>query len=268
MGSDDVDGHWPGWEDSVGGSNTALRALRQPSRVNPGEPLGRQELADLVNARVEAATDRPGALDANYIGKLERGVISWPGRCYRAGLREVLGAGTDRELGLTPSRRATLEDVTAGVPSEMLAPSGIGLSANSSALSETLAAFTQATVSPSRKTSTDGPADEERESAKETSLDRASSRGIELLDHTMSLPLGLLHRPDNACDKQLSTMPLLNDLFTRAGRVEESKLFEMAQIIAMWATRLDHEPGVSRRKFLENVGVAFTLATTAPLFKP
>src|SRR5690242_3570328 len=103
---------------SVGGPNTALRGLRQrqPSRINPGEPLGRQELADLVNAHVEAATDRPGALDANYIGKLERGVISWPGRHYRAGLREVLGVGTDRELGLTRSRHTAPEGGTVAVP--------------------------------------------------------------------------------------------------------------------------------------------------------
>jgi tetratricopeptide (TPR) repeat protein len=258
-------------EDSVGRSNTSLRALRQrqPSRVNPGEPLGRQELADLVNAHVEAATARPGALDANYIGKLERGVISWPGRHYRAALREVLGVRTDRELGLTRSRHAAPAAGTIAVPPETLALPGSGLSANSSALSEALTGFTGAAVALPRTTGARGLVDDERGPARETSeksLDRASSSGIEPLDHTMALPPGLLKRPDDiADDKQASAMPLLNDLFIRAGRGEESKLFEMAQIIAMWATRLDREPGVSRRKFLENVSVAFTLAATAPL---
>jgi hypothetical protein len=144
----------------VGGSNTALRALRrrQLSRVNPGEPLGRQELADLVNAHVEAATARPGALDANYIGKLERGVISWPGRHYRAGLREVLGVGTDRELGLTRSRQVPPEALSSQTPTLP----GTGLPANSPA-------------SPIRSVADSTLGDEE---SSRRSLDAGSAAGI------------------------------------------------------------------------------------------
>lgn len=83
--------------------NTALRQLRErtPSPSSPGEYLTRQELADLVNAQVETATGRPGALDANYIGKLERGVITWPRMHYRVAFRTVLGITSDRELGFS-----------------------------------------------------------------------------------------------------------------------------------------------------------------------
>jgi hypothetical protein len=90
-------------------ANQQLRALRlaRTSRLSPGEPLSRSELAELVNAQVEETTGRVGALDANYIGKLERGVITWPRAHYRAALREILGTATDRDLGFAPptSRR-------------------------------------------------------------------------------------------------------------------------------------------------------------------
>jgi hypothetical protein len=81
--------------------NTALRLLRErtPSPATRGESLSRQELADLVNAHVLRSTERPGALDANCIGKLERGVITWPSGHYREALRSVLEVDTDREPG-------------------------------------------------------------------------------------------------------------------------------------------------------------------------
>ncbi|MGA8115466.1 MAG: transcriptional regulator, partial [Actinocatenispora sp.] len=46
---------------------------RSPS--GSGRPLSRQELADAVNAAVHAARGgrTASAIDANYIGKLERG---------------------------------------------------------------------------------------------------------------------------------------------------------------------------------------------------
>ncbi|WP_245614330.1 XRE family transcriptional regulator [Actinokineospora inagensis] len=52
-------------------------------------------------------------MTANYIGKLERGLIKWPQRDYREGLRAVLGAGTDAELGFTRNQLTTanVEDV-------------------------------------------------------------------------------------------------------------------------------------------------------------
>jgi hypothetical protein len=78
--------------------NTALRLLRErtPSPATPGESLSPQRLADLVNAHVLQSTERPGALDANFIGNLERGVITWPRVHYREALRSVLEVDTDR----------------------------------------------------------------------------------------------------------------------------------------------------------------------------
>ena len=87
----------------MSGPNDRLRCLREavPSVSAPGEPLSRHELAERVNDHVREQTGRDGALDANYIGKLERGVITWPREHYRAGFRAVLGAATDRDLGFS-----------------------------------------------------------------------------------------------------------------------------------------------------------------------
>jgi hypothetical protein len=87
----------------VGRPNTTLRQVRErtPSPANPGEHLTRQELAELVNGHVAALIERAGVLDANHIGKLERGVIGWPRAHHRAALRAVLGVASDRDLGFT-----------------------------------------------------------------------------------------------------------------------------------------------------------------------
>ncbi len=93
--------------------NTLLRAARErcESASAPGVPLTRQELAELVNAEVFRATGTVTAVDANHVGKWERGVIGWPAARYRAALRAVLGAGTDRELGFRRHPRATVGHV-------------------------------------------------------------------------------------------------------------------------------------------------------------
>jgi hypothetical protein len=50
-------------------------------------------------------TGRFGALDGNYIARLERGAVRRPGRDYRAGFRAMLGATDDAELGfVVPGR--------------------------------------------------------------------------------------------------------------------------------------------------------------------
>ncbi|RCG22489.1 XRE family transcriptional regulator [Sphaerisporangium album] len=67
--------------------------------------MSRQELADLVNAWVHERLGRVACLTANYIGKLERGLVSWPNADYRAALRDVLGACADRDLGFRRPRR-------------------------------------------------------------------------------------------------------------------------------------------------------------------
>ncbi len=98
--------------------NDRLRRARErvESPNATGEPLSRQELAELVNAWVyDNTTPRKViAADANYVGQLERGRIRWPQDAdRRAGFRAVLGASTDVELGFRRPRRSrsTVADV-------------------------------------------------------------------------------------------------------------------------------------------------------------
>ncbi|MEV8374419.1 hypothetical protein AB0P21_16885 [Kribbella sp. NPDC056861] len=84
--------------------NELLRAARErtPSGTAPGVHLSRAELAEGVVSWLWATTGTRYELDGHYIAKLERGVVRWPGAPYRAGLREVLNAATDHELGFVP----------------------------------------------------------------------------------------------------------------------------------------------------------------------
>jgi len=65
--------------------------------------MSRQELADAVNAYLAGRDDEryqcEATLDANHIGKLERGVHRWPNAVRREAVRHVLGVATDSELG-------------------------------------------------------------------------------------------------------------------------------------------------------------------------
>ncbi len=81
--------------------NDQVRAarLRHPSALTPGEPLSRHELAERINRWIYEQDQAITELDANYIGKLERGVIRWPQCRYREALRAILRAETDRDLG-------------------------------------------------------------------------------------------------------------------------------------------------------------------------
>lgn len=81
--------------------NDRLRAAREAAG------LTQEQLAELANVQVEAATDRLGAMDADYIGKLERGVHSWPNKDYRQALRVVLGRDSAAELGFFSTRSRT-----------------------------------------------------------------------------------------------------------------------------------------------------------------
>lgn len=78
--------------------------------------MSRAELADAVNAHVWATTGRKSCLDAETIGRYERGVIRWPRADYREGLRAVLGAASDAEMGFhpTPRGRATIPKASIG----------------------------------------------------------------------------------------------------------------------------------------------------------
>jgi hypothetical protein len=97
--------------------NDKFRDARESteSLTNPGYSLTRQELAELVNTWIwehhHKPADKPTELDRNYIGKLEQGVIRWPGKVYRETFRAVLGVSSDAELGFvnTLSRRTAVK---------------------------------------------------------------------------------------------------------------------------------------------------------------
>jgi transcriptional regulator with XRE-family HTH domain len=90
--------------------NRQLTAARAAAR------LTQEALAALANAQVERDTGKPGAMDADHISKLERGIHTWPGRDYRRALRVVLGARTDADLGFYSKRTKAAADNH--VPSE------------------------------------------------------------------------------------------------------------------------------------------------------
>ncbi|MDG4763329.1 helix-turn-helix transcriptional regulator [Solwaraspora sp. WMMD406] len=73
-------------------------ALRSPT--GSGRVMSRQEVAEAVNAWVFERSGRRCFLNSRYIGQLERGETRWPSAHYRAGLRAVLGATNDAEIGL------------------------------------------------------------------------------------------------------------------------------------------------------------------------
>lgn len=130
-----------GLGDGLAEPNAQLRAYRR-AVVVPGSAAGltRQELAERVNHWLYAHTGKVYEIDANYIGKLERGVIRWPQRTYREALRAVLGVGSDQELGFFIRRSAdsTVEDmdrhqflrIAAATGAGALAGSALGLPAS------------------------------------------------------------------------------------------------------------------------------------------
>jgi len=75
--------------------NGQLRSARGHHR------LTQAGLARAVNAE----TRHTGEIDGDYVSKLERGLIAWPGAEYRRAFRVVLGAGSDAELGFVCRRR-------------------------------------------------------------------------------------------------------------------------------------------------------------------
>jgi hypothetical protein len=94
--------------------NELLRAARTrtPSSRLPGACMSRQEVAEAANTWLAKHSDRAGAMDAHYVGKLERGVVRWPNHGYRAALRATLKAATDDELGFARAApRDPVDDV-------------------------------------------------------------------------------------------------------------------------------------------------------------
>ncbi|HEX5598424.1 MAG TPA: hypothetical protein VFX61_20765 [Micromonosporaceae bacterium] len=95
-------------------SNELLRLVRErlPSPNRPGKPISRSELADMVNDLLFGPHRAAhSGFNANYVGKLERGEIRWPGEEYRAALRSVLGVDSDEELGFYDPRVRDADDM-------------------------------------------------------------------------------------------------------------------------------------------------------------
>jgi hypothetical protein len=86
--------------------NDEFRAARQrtASLTHPDECLTRQELAELVNTWVWDHRHKKVEATANYLGKLEQGVIRWPGMLYREAFRAIFGVSTDSALGFVNAR--------------------------------------------------------------------------------------------------------------------------------------------------------------------
>lgn len=77
-----------------------------PSLLVPGACASRAEVAEAVNRYLYDIMGQVYALDGHYVAKLERGVVRWPNRAYRAGLRYALAVASDSDLGFVPPRRA------------------------------------------------------------------------------------------------------------------------------------------------------------------
>ncbi|MBV9730471.1 MAG: XRE family transcriptional regulator [Pseudonocardiales bacterium] len=92
-------------------ANDRFRAARErtASLTYPDEGLSRQELAELVNTYIWEHHHEMVALDANYVGKIERGIIRWPRKLYREALRVILGAATETAVGFINPRRAVVK---------------------------------------------------------------------------------------------------------------------------------------------------------------
>ena len=73
--------------------------LQMPSPSGAPRPMSRQELAEAVAQYLFGRTSREFGIDANYIGKLERGEFRWPNADYREALRVVLHVATNADLG-------------------------------------------------------------------------------------------------------------------------------------------------------------------------
>ncbi len=95
---DDVDGTGS----SASEPNVLFRAARERFFGT------REALADAANAHLGAAF----VLSANDIGKIERGVVTWPRPPRRAAFRKVLNVETDAELGFFSERSPKLAPVT------------------------------------------------------------------------------------------------------------------------------------------------------------
>ncbi|MGH3854822.1 MAG: XRE family transcriptional regulator [Pseudonocardiaceae bacterium] len=91
--------------------NERFRAARErtASPNHPDEGLSRRELAELANAWIWDHHKTMTSLDANHLGKIERGLVRWPSKLCREAFRAILGAPTDTALGFINPRRAVVK---------------------------------------------------------------------------------------------------------------------------------------------------------------
>ncbi|MBN1173423.1 MAG: hypothetical protein JXA67_14725 [Micromonosporaceae bacterium] len=87
-------------------ANQLLRQarLRRPSPGGSGQPMSRADLAEAVNLWLYEQTGKTFTMDANQVGKYERGENRWPHRHYRQALCAILGAAHPAQLGFYPVR--------------------------------------------------------------------------------------------------------------------------------------------------------------------
>ncbi|MBT8224391.1 MAG: hypothetical protein HKP61_07100 [Dactylosporangium sp.] len=87
-------------------ANNLLRQarLRMPSPSGSGQPMSRADLAEAANRWLYEQTKKTFAMDANQIGKYERGENRWPHLHYRQALCAVLDANRPADLGFYPHR--------------------------------------------------------------------------------------------------------------------------------------------------------------------
>lgn len=55
-------------------------------------------------AHVQRATGRAAAIDADHVGKYERGLVTWPNKWYRLAFLDLFQTATDAELGFYSKR--------------------------------------------------------------------------------------------------------------------------------------------------------------------
>lgn len=98
------------------------------ARARAARRLTGEQLADKVAARVLVETGRRPAIDADHVSRIERGLITWPGRQYREAFRVVLGACTDAELGFYYRRGVTADRAPhVDIDGQLLAFTGVAL---------------------------------------------------------------------------------------------------------------------------------------------
>jgi hypothetical protein len=87
--------------------NERFAVLRSAAQLTEGQ------VAEFVAQHVWQRTGRRPPIDADHVGRIERGVITWPGQHYREAFRAVFCVKSDAELGFF-ARRGKPGGATAG----------------------------------------------------------------------------------------------------------------------------------------------------------